>query len=82
MRVYGSRAYAAQLKGRVALKDLDWISWAAPNEQLRINQKLDTMIPGFKAAFTSDDFNVQLAACKAGVDAMLLPQMLHLFRIA
>ncbi len=30
------------------------------------------MIPDFRAAFTSDDYSVQSAACQAGVGAMIL----------
>jgi DNA-binding transcriptional LysR family regulator len=77
MRVYASKTYAAQLPSRPGINDLDWISWAAPYGELRINQKLSAMIPNSKPAFTSDDFIVQLAACKAGVGAMILPQVLH-----
>jgi DNA-binding transcriptional LysR family regulator len=35
------------------------------------------LIPNFKPVFSSDDFIVQIAACKAGVGAMILPQVLH-----
>ena len=77
MRVYASEAYARQLGPRPALADLDWICWAAPYDELQVNQELRAAIPGFKPAFTSDDFNVQVAACKAGVGAMILPQLIH-----
>ena len=77
MRVYTSKAYAAQLPSHPRLTDLDWICWAAPYEGLQTNQELSAAIPNFKPAFTSDDFIVQMAACKAGVGAMILPQALH-----
>lgn len=35
------------------------------------------MIADFKPVFTSDDFTVQILACKAGLGAMVLPQGLH-----
>lgn len=77
MRVYTSKAYAAKLPPHPNLADLDWICWAAPYDDLRTNQELSALIPDFKPAFTSDDYVVQIAACKAGVGAMILPQVLH-----
>jgi DNA-binding transcriptional LysR family regulator len=77
IRVYCSQTYAQQLSKPLMLSNLDWICWAAPYDQLRINQELAALIPNFKAAFASDDWLVQVAACKAGVGAMFLPQALH-----
>lgn len=77
MRVFVSKDYAACLPANAALADLDWIAWAPPYHELRTNQELQALIPGFKPAFTSDDFIVQMAACKAGVGAMLLAQAMH-----
>lgn len=77
MRVYVSKSYAAQLPAHPGIADLDWICWAAPYGDQQTNQELRAVIPDFKPAFTSDDFNVQTAACKAGVGAMILPQVLH-----
>ncbi len=77
MRVYASPDYAAKLPSKPDPAALDWICWAAPYDGLRINQELRELIPGFKPVFTSDDYIVQFAACKAGVGAMILPQILH-----
>ena len=77
MRVYVSKSYAQQLPVHPKLADLNWICWAAPYDEQRTNQELSALIPNFKPAFTSDDFIVQIAACKAGVGAMILPQVLH-----
>lgn len=77
MCVYASKSYAKKLPSGVGLADLDWICWAAPYAELEINQALGAQIPNFKPAFTSDDYNVQIAACKAGVGAMILPRVLH-----
>ncbi|MFA5825342.1 MAG: LysR family transcriptional regulator [Gallionellaceae bacterium] len=77
MRVYVSSAYAATLPAHPGIADLDWICWAAPYGDQQTNQELRAVIPDFKPVFTSDDFNVQTAACKAGVGAMILPQVLH-----
>ena len=77
MRVFVSKKYAADIPPRPGLADLDWICWATPYDELRSNQELSAAIPNFKPAFASDDYIVQLAACKAGVGAMVLPQALH-----
>lgn len=77
MRVYTSKAYAAALPATYGLADLDWICWAPPYQDQRVNQELEQRIPHFKPAFTSDDFVVQLAACKAGVGAMVLAKAQH-----
>lgn len=75
--VFVSPAYAQRLPAKVGMSDLDWISWAAPYEQLVSHRQLLQNIPDFQAAFCANDVIVQLAACKAGVGAMLLPQILH-----
>ena len=77
MRVYTSRAYAARLPAPPDIADLDWICWAAPYDDQQTNRALSALIHNFKPAFTSDDFIVQMAACKTGVGAMILPQVLH-----
>lgn len=77
MRVYASKGYAPHLPPHPGLADLDWICWAAPYDELRSNQELSAAIPNFNPSFTSDDYIVQIAACKAGVGAMVLPQVLH-----
>lgn len=74
MRVYTSKKYASQLPAHPGIADLDWICWAKPYDDQRTNQDLGMLIENFKPAFTSDDFIVQLAACKAGVGAMILPK--------
>jgi DNA-binding transcriptional LysR family regulator len=77
LRVYAAKAYAAQLPSPPRIADLDWICWAAPYDKLEGNLALSALIPNFKPAFTSDDYIVQIAACKAGVGAMILPQALR-----
>lgn len=77
MRIYTSKTYAAQLPSPAKLNDLDWIGWAEHAADQLTNQKLAAFIPNFKLAFSSDDFTVQVAACKAGIGAMVLPQGFH-----
>lgn len=77
LRVYTSKTYAKKFKSPPSIIDLDWICWAAPYDELDSNRQLGMLIKNFKPAFTSDDFNVQIAACKAGVGAMILPQGLR-----
>ncbi len=77
MRAYASHAYAARLPTGYTAAELDWICWAAPYEAQHSNEQLRRHIPDFKPAFCSDDFIVQLAACKAGLGAMALPAATH-----
>jgi DNA-binding transcriptional LysR family regulator len=75
--VFASTDYAARLPRRPRLDELDWVAWAAPYAELRTNVELQALVPGFQPAFASNDYVVQLAACKAGAGAMLLPTLLH-----
>lgn len=77
IKAFASTRYVQGLPVHYAAKDLDWICWAAPYEDVQANQALRALIPDFKAAFASDDYNVQLAACRGGAGAMLLPAVQH-----
>ncbi len=77
VKAYASARYVQSLPALYSAQDLDWICWAAPYDDVQVNQELRALIPGFRAAFASDDFNVQFAACRAGVGAMLLPCVPH-----
>jgi len=77
MRVYVSKAYAAQIPSPPGIKDLNWIGWTENSGEPRNNQDLSALIADFKPVFTSDDFTVQILACKASLGAMILPQGLH-----
>jgi DNA-binding transcriptional LysR family regulator len=77
MRVYAAKGYAKRLPTYPQLAELQWICWAAPYHELRVNQELSALIPNFQPVFTSDDFLVQLCACEAGIGAMVLPQALY-----
>jgi len=69
---YAAPSYVARLPARPRLDQIDWLGWAPAYEHLQLNQALESRIPGFKPAFTSDDFLILIAACRAGVGAMLL----------
>lgn len=77
MRVYVAPSYAQRLPAHPQLADLSWICWAAPYQDMRVNQALAALIPDFQPVFASDDFLVQLSACEAGIGAMVLPQPLY-----
>ncbi|MGM9515794.1 LysR family transcriptional regulator [Roseateles sp. DB2] len=77
---YASPAYAARLPAppqQLGLAQLDWIAWAPPYEEQQVNQALAAAIPGFRPAFSSDDYLVQLAACRAGVGVLVMARALH-----
>ncbi|MFZ6744826.1 LysR family transcriptional regulator [Undibacterium sp. JH2W] len=77
VRAYCSASYAVRLPAQPKLAELDWICWASSYDHLYVNQELARLIPDFTPAFTSDDFNVQVAACRAGVGVMVLAKALH-----
>jgi DNA-binding transcriptional LysR family regulator len=74
---YASRDYARKLPAKYDFRDLDWIAWAGAHEMASPNPELAGRIPDFRPAFTSDDYSVQVAACRAGVGAMILLKTSH-----
>jgi len=69
---WSAPSYLARLPARPRPDQIDWIAWAPDYEHLPLNRELQSLIPNFKPAFTSDDFLVMIAACRAGVGALLL----------
>ncbi len=74
MRVYAAPAYASRLPARPRPGQIDWIAWAPPYDELSLNRTLRAGIPGFSPVLSSDDYLVLIAACRAGVGALVLPQ--------
>ena len=74
---YASREYARRLPAPYDFRDLDWIAWAGQHEMTSPNPELAARIPDFRPAFASDDYSVQVAACQAGVGAMILLKTPH-----
>ncbi len=69
---YASKEYARNLPAKYDFRDLDWIGGAGALEMVTPNPELAAKIPGFRPVFASDDYSVQVAACQAGVGAMIL----------
>jgi len=76
-----SKRYATKLPRRPKLAELDWIGWAPPYTEVPPNPQLAAAIPGFRPAFTSDNYLVQWRACEAGVGAMVLGLVHHRFAL-
>jgi len=79
IRAYATSKYLRSLPPDYRLEDLAWICWAPQYDEMYVNQELKRLIPNFKAAFSSDDYNVQYAACLAGAGVMMLPHVQHRF---
>jgi DNA-binding transcriptional LysR family regulator len=77
--VFVSKTLKARLPRKLTLKDVPWIAWSPPFEAVPPNPQLEAMIPGFTPVFTADHFLVQLAACEAGLGAMVLGRVSHRF---
>lgn len=76
---FASAAYARTLPRRPKLADVRWIGWAPPFEHLSPNPELAKLVPGFRPAFASDDFLVQLRAAEVGLGAIFLGRAQHRF---
>lgn len=68
---FATPEYAATLPRGYGLADVAWIGWAPPFEDVSPNPQLAALIPGFRPAFASDDYLVQLRAAEAGVGAII-----------
>ena len=77
--VFVSRELAAKLPRKPKWSDIPWIAWAPPLDALPPNPQLEQRIPHFRAAFTSDNFLVNVAAAEAGVGAIVLANARHRF---
>ena len=74
-----SNALAKKLPKHPRPRDVPWVGWAPPFEELPPQPMLESIIPGFVPAFTSDNFLVNLAAAEAGVGAIVLGRVTHRF---
>lgn len=74
-----SRSLKAKLPRRPTLAALPWIAWAPPYESIPPNPQLEALIPDFRPVFTADNYLVQIAACEAGVGAMVASRSWHRF---
>jgi DNA-binding transcriptional LysR family regulator len=74
-----STTLAKKLPKNPRPRDVPWIGWAPPFEDLPPQPLLESLIPGFVPAFTSDNFLVNLAAAEAGAGAIVLGRVTHRF---
>jgi DNA-binding transcriptional LysR family regulator len=76
---FASEAYAKTLPRKCRLRDVAWIVWAPPFENVTPNPELAAAIPDFRPVFASDDFLVQIRAAEAGLGAIFLGRVGHRF---
>jgi molybdate transport repressor ModE-like protein len=74
-----SSSLAKKLPKQPRPRDVPWVGWAPPFEDLPPQPMLESIIPGFVPAFTSDNFLVNLAAAEAGAGAIVLGRVSHRF---
>lgn len=72
---YATREYIASLPKAYGIRDVDWVGWAPPLDNVPPNPQLAALIPNFRPVFASDDFLVQLRAAEAGLGAILLGRL-------
>jgi DNA-binding transcriptional LysR family regulator len=80
--VHVSKDYAARLPRPPALKDLDWVAWAPPLDDVPPNPQLRAMVPDFRPVFTADNFLVLLRAAEAGLGAIVISKNRHRFSLS
>lgn len=76
IQIYAHPNYLKKIKEKPEIADLDWICWTPELDHLKVNQILNQQIKNFKPVFSSNDYNVQMSACAAGVGVMVLPTAL------
>jgi DNA-binding transcriptional LysR family regulator len=77
MGVFASKSYVKKLgcaDKKMKPKDLDWISWAYPNEHVEPTPTLKKIISDFRPVFAANDYNVQCRALAEGLGVMILPK--------
>lgn len=76
--VYVAKHVAAKLpKRKLTPRDLDWVAWAPPYDEVPPNPQLRALMPDFKPSFTTDNFLVMLRAAEAGLGAIILGSEPH-----
>jgi DNA-binding transcriptional LysR family regulator len=70
-----TREYIATLPKKYTLRDIGWIGWAPPFDQLPPNPQMAAMIPGFAPTFASDDYLVQVRAAETGAGAIVATRL-------
>jgi DNA-binding transcriptional LysR family regulator len=78
---FATPGYAATLPRGFGLADVAWVGWAPPFEHISPNPQLAALIPGFRPAFASDDYLVQLRAAEAGAGAIIYGTWRHAFSL-
>jgi DNA-binding transcriptional LysR family regulator len=76
---FASASYVKTLPKHYKIADVAWIAWAPPYDHISPNPELAKMIDGFRPAFASDDYLVQLRAVDAGIGAMFLGRIENRF---
>lgn len=78
-RVFVSREYSKTLPKKFGFADVAWIAWAPPFQDVPPNPQLESLIPNFRPAFTTDNFLVMTRAAEEGLGAVILGDVRHRF---
>ncbi|MBL8952775.1 MAG: LysR family transcriptional regulator [Myxococcaceae bacterium] len=77
--VYVSKGLAKTLPKKPQLKDLPWLAWCPPYDEVSPNPQLRALIPDFQPVFTTDNFLIMIQAAEAGLGAVILGRPPHRF---
>lgn len=76
---FAARGYVEALPAGYGPADLAYVGWSPPFEHLSPNPELSKLLPGFRPAFASDDYLVQLRAAEEGAGVIFLGCIEHRF---
>jgi DNA-binding transcriptional LysR family regulator len=78
---FAAKDYAARLAPNLPLREVSFIGWAPPYDDLPPNRQLSDSIEHFTPAFACDDYLVQCRAAELGLGVVFLPLVRHRFAL-
>ncbi len=73
--------YVQRLPKNCTARDVDYVGWAPPFDELPPNPQLAAAIENFTPAFACDDYLVQCKAAELGLGVIFLPRVQHRFAL-
>lgn len=78
---FAAKDYAARISPSLPPREVAFIGWAPPYDDLPPNRQLSERIADFTPAFACDDYLVQCRAAELGLGVIFLPLVRHRFAL-
>jgi len=78
---YAAATYAQRLPKNSTPREVDYVGWAPPFDELPPNPQLAAAIENFTPAFACDDYLVQCKAAELGLGVIFLPRVQHRYSL-